>query len=270
MQQALHDGRELNASQSNQQGGNHISPTDHELMYQQHHAAATAAANLDIESNLGNSVMEGLGADSYSGGMAPWQLQGGGLAASANYQHQMEQLERFWADQMTEIEKMEADDYKQHLLPLARIKKIMKADEDVKQHQMISAEAPVLFAKACELFILELTHRSWVHTEENKRRTLQRADLAQAVSKTDLFDFLIDIVPRDELARLPKKDPPLFDPMQLYMMNSQMGMGGQQQEALIGANPNGSTWPSHADFMHPGAQQHFVEQMQQGIKWSYA
>lgn len=38
-----------------------------------------------------------------------------------------------------------------HQLPLARIKKIMKSDEDVR---MISAEAPVLFAKACELFIL--------------------------------------------------------------------------------------------------------------------
>lgn len=38
---------------------------------------------------------------------------------------------------------------------------------------MISAEAPVLFAKACEIFILELTLRAWIHTEENKRRTLQ-------------------------------------------------------------------------------------------------
>jgi len=43
-------------------------------------------------------------------------------------------------------------------LPLARIKRIMKSDEDVR---MISAEAPVLFAKACEIFILELTLRSW-------------------------------------------------------------------------------------------------------------
>jgi len=38
---------------------------------------------------------------------------------------------------------------------------------------MISAEAPVIFAKACEMFILELTMRAWTHTEENKRRTLQ-------------------------------------------------------------------------------------------------
>jgi nuclear transcription factor Y gamma len=38
---------------------------------------------------------------------------------------------------------------------------------------MISAEAPVLFAKACEIFIIELTHRAWNYTEEGKRRTLQ-------------------------------------------------------------------------------------------------
>lgn len=61
-------------------------------------------------------------------------------------------------------------DLKTQELPLARIKKIMKLDEDVK---MISAEAPVLFAKAAEIFIYELTLRAWVHTEDNKRRTLQ-------------------------------------------------------------------------------------------------
>lgn len=65
--------------------------------------------------------------------------------------------------------------------------------------QMIAAEAPVLFAKACEMFILELTLRSWIHTEENKRRTLQRNDIAGAITRGDIFDFLVDIVPRDEL-----------------------------------------------------------------------
>jgi uncharacterized membrane protein len=37
-----------------------------------------------------------------------------------------------------------------------------------------------------------------IHAEENKRRTLQRSDIAAAISKTDMFDFLIDIVPREE------------------------------------------------------------------------
>lgn len=105
-----------------------------------------------------------------------------------------QQLQLFWQRQIQEVE--QTTDFRQHQLPLARIKKIMKSDEEVK---MISAEAPVLFAKACELFILELTLRSWMHTEENKRRTLQRNDIAGAISRGDIFDFLVDIVPREEM-----------------------------------------------------------------------
>lgn len=84
-----------------------------------------------------------------------------------------------------------------HQLPLARIKKVMKADPEVK---MISAEAPILFAKGCDIFITELTMRAWIHAEENKRRTLQRSDIASALTKSDMFDFLIDIVPREDAA----------------------------------------------------------------------
>lgn len=70
---------------------------------------------------------------------------------------------------------------------------------------MISAEAPVLFAKAAEIFITETSLRAWIHTEDNKRRTLQRNDIAMAITKNDQFDFLIDIVPRDEVK--PNKRP---------------------------------------------------------------
>ncbi|KAE9448156.1 hypothetical protein C3L33_19945, partial [Rhododendron williamsianum] len=109
-------------------------------------------------------------------------------------QQLQQQLQSFWANQYQEIEKV--TDFKNHSLPLARIKKIMKADEDVR---MISAEAPIVFARACEMFILELTLRSWNHTEENKRRTLQKNDIAAAITRTDIFDFLVDIVPREDL-----------------------------------------------------------------------
>ena len=78
----------------------------------------------------------------------------------------------------------------------------MKADPDVK---MISAEAPILFAKGCDIFITELTMRAWIHAEENKRRTLQRSDIASALAKSDMFDFLIDIVPREEAASHSKR-----------------------------------------------------------------
>ncbi|KAM3322442.1 hypothetical protein P3S67_003593 [Capsicum chacoense] len=112
-----------------------------------------------------------------------------------SYDHVLQQqLQMFWNYQRQEIE--QATDFKNHQLPLARIKKIMKADEDVR---MISAETPVLFAKACEMFIQELTLRSWIHSEENKRKTLQKNDIAAAISRTDTFDFLVDIIPRDEV-----------------------------------------------------------------------
>ncbi|KAF2474064.1 histone-fold-containing protein [Lindgomyces ingoldianus] len=103
-------------------------------------------------------------------------------------------LNTYWQQQVMKLETDEHD-YKLHQLPLARIKKVMKADPEVK---MISAEAPILFAKGCDIFITELTMRAWIHAEENKRRTLQRSDIASALSKSDMFDFLIDIVPREE------------------------------------------------------------------------
>lgn len=103
-------------------------------------------------------------------------------------------LSTYWQAQLRHLEDAEHD-YKQQQLPLARIKKVMKADPEVK---MISAEAPILFAKGCDMFITELTMRAWIHAEENKRRTLQRSDIASALSKSDMFDFLIDIVPREE------------------------------------------------------------------------
>ncbi|KAG4971872.1 hypothetical protein JHK82_037544 [Glycine max] len=83
-----------------------------------------------------------------------------------------------------------------HSLPLARIKKIMKnSGEDVK---MISGEAPIIFSKACELFIEELTRRSWIMAIQGKRRTLHKEDLASAVIATDIFDFLITLVSSSE------------------------------------------------------------------------
>ncbi|KAF7561881.1 hypothetical protein G7046_g2243 [Stylonectria norvegica] len=110
-------------------------------------------------------------------------------------------LTTYWQQTISHLES-DTHDYKIHQLPLARIKKVMKADPEVK---MISAEAPILFAKGCDIFITELTMRAWIHAEENKRRTLQRSDIASALAKSDMFDFLIDIVPREEASSHTKR-----------------------------------------------------------------
>ncbi|KAJ7991514.1 hypothetical protein DPEC_G00284670 [Dallia pectoralis] len=142
-------------------------------------------------------------------------------------------LQSFWPRVMEEIRNLTVKDFRVQELPLARIKKIMKLDEDVK---MISAEAPVLFAKAAQIFITELTLRAWIHTEDNKRRTLQRNDIAMAITKFDQFDFLIDIVPRDEL-KPPKRQEEVrqtvapAEPVQYYFTLAQQPgqIQGQQQ-----------------------------------------
>lgn len=104
----------------------------------------------------------------------------------------------------------------------------MKLDGDVK---MISAEAPMLFAKAAEIFIHELTLRAWVHTEDNKRRTLQRNDIAMAVTKFDQFDFLIDIVPRDEIKQSKAHNDAQRAAMNSDQVHYYFQLAQQQQQA---------------------------------------
>lgn len=151
----------------------------------------------------------------------------------------IKKLREKFAELKDEIDKMEKnpEKFKTHQLPLARIKKIMKSDEDVR---MISAEAPVIFAKACELFIVELTHRAWIHTEEGKRRTLQKNDVAQCIANTDIFDFLIDIIPREEYAKtaMMKKSSMLgtFSNQMPYGLPPGMGGLGFTPQ-MMGGNP---------------------------------
>ncbi|SCV12496.1 related to Transcriptional activator HAP5 [Nakaseomyces glabratus] len=116
--------------------------------------------------------------------------------------HYKEIMIEYWQQLINEIESTNEpgseyqDDFKSHSLPFARIRRVMKTDEEVK---MISAEAPIIFAKACEVFITELTMRAWCVAEKHKRRTLQKADIAEALQMSDMFDFLIDIVPRSTI-----------------------------------------------------------------------
>ncbi|XP_061122553.1 nuclear transcription factor Y subunit gamma isoform X4 [Syngnathus typhle] len=169
-------------------------------------------------------------------------------------------LQSFWPRVMEEIRNLTVD-FRVQELPLARIKKIMKLDEDVK---MISAEAPVLFAKAAQIFITELTLRAWIHTEDNKRRTLQRNDIAMAITKFDQFDFLIDIVPRDDL-KPPKRQEEMrqtvapAEPVQYYFTLAQQPGAVQVQGAQQGQQAAAA---QTATTIQPG--QIIIAQPQQG------
>ena len=96
-----------------------------------------------------------------------------------------------------------------------------------KKHRSTRLLVPIIFSKACEskfyhqfdptyshsiccengrlcfispeVFISELTCRAWLVAESHQRRTLQKSDVASAIAHSDMFDFLIDIVPRDDL-----------------------------------------------------------------------
>lgn len=202
-----------------------------------------ATSTYEARQMVGNpgqgSLVASVVASQSTGQTAGVQLEEQQRAYQHIHQQQQQELQQnlqsFWASQRQEIEKI--SEFKNHSLPLARIKKIMKADEDVR---MISAEAPIVFARACEMFILELTLRAWNHTEENKRRTLQKNDIAAAIARTDIFDFLVDIIPREDpkdeaVLSVPKNAMPLAassDSLPYYFM---------QPQQLAPARPPGMT-----------------------------
>jgi len=76
------------------------------------------------------------------------------------------------------------------LLPLARVKTIMKSSPDVEN---IGQESLFLITKATELFIMYLTKLSQRHGDDGE---VTYTDLASVVQKKDSMEFLHDIVPK--------------------------------------------------------------------------
>ncbi|KAI8335756.1 histone-fold-containing protein [Chlamydoabsidia padenii] len=81
----------------------------------------------------------------------------------------------------------------QSLLPLARVKRIIKDDPDVT---LVNAEATHCIASATELFMEYLVNEGFSRAQKNKRKTIFYKDLASAVNQTDAFEFLEDVIPQ--------------------------------------------------------------------------
>ena len=116
-----------------------------------------------------------------------------------------DELDRMWKTQVDSVQSGtstikdldiivvdDKKDFKRHNdLPIARIKRIMKSDQDVR---MISAETPVIFARACEMFIMDITIRSTQFAEyDNERLVLTKKSILDTIKNTDIFDFLMEI-----------------------------------------------------------------------------
>ncbi|THX12937.1 histone-fold-containing protein [Aureobasidium pullulans] len=80
-------------------------------------------------------------------------------------------------------------------LPLARVKKIIHADDDIAN---CSNNAAFAITAATELFLQYLVEQTQnvVKAEKKPRRNIQYKDVASAVARVDNLEFLADVVPK--------------------------------------------------------------------------
>ncbi|KAK8380053.1 hypothetical protein O3P69_016596 [Scylla paramamosain] len=72
-------------------------------------------------------------------------------------------------------------------LPLARVKRIMKADPAL---QLASQDAVFVIAKATELFVESLVEEAYQYTRKAGRKTVSRRDVDNSVEAIDALAFL--------------------------------------------------------------------------------
>lgn len=77
-------------------------------------------------------------------------------------------------------------------LPMSRVQKILKADEELPT---IAKEAAFIISLAAEEFIKRLSEAAQRVAERERRTTVQSRDLATVIRKADEFVFLEELVP---------------------------------------------------------------------------
>ncbi|KAF2624641.1 histone-fold-containing protein [Macroventuria anomochaeta] len=84
--------------------------------------------------------------------------------------------------------------------PVARIKRIMQADDDVGK---VAQVTPVVVSKALELFMISLVTKAAAEAKQRNSKRVGAIHLKQAITKNEQFDFLNDIV--SKVADAPEK-----------------------------------------------------------------
>ncbi|MCJ1252981.1 hypothetical protein MMC24_000787 [Lignoscripta atroalba] len=87
--------------------------------------------------------------------------------------------------------------------PVARIKRIMQADEDVGK---VAQVTPTAVSKALELFMISLVTKAAKEAKAKSSKRVTAAHLKQVVEKDEQFDFLAETVAKVPDAPAPKKD----------------------------------------------------------------
>ncbi|KAA8644002.1 hypothetical protein EYZ11_006584 [Aspergillus tanneri] len=75
--------------------------------------------------------------------------------------------------------------------PVARIKRIMQADEDVGK---VAQVTPIAVSKALELFMISLVTKAAKEAKDRNSKRVTATHLKQAVAKDEVLDFLADII----------------------------------------------------------------------------
>ncbi|PWW77490.1 histone-fold-containing protein, partial [Tuber magnatum] len=75
--------------------------------------------------------------------------------------------------------------------PVARIKRIMQADEDVGK---VAQVTPVVVSKALELFMVSLCDKAALQARMRNSKRITAGHLKEAVLHEDQFDFLAEII----------------------------------------------------------------------------
>ncbi|GAM39359.1 CBF/NF-Y family transcription factor [Talaromyces pinophilus] len=89
--------------------------------------------------------------------------------------------------------------------PVARIKRIMQADEEVGK---VAQVTPIAVSKALELFMIQLVTKAAQEARERNSKRVTAAHLKQAVAKDEVLDFLAEICSKvpDQPARKNDED----------------------------------------------------------------
>ena len=95
-------------------------------------------------------------------------------------------MQGFWQQQLQKVEELDFEKTKSAPAP-ARIRQVMQADENLVS---ISPESTLLFSKAAELFVLDLTMRAWAKMDKARRSQLKMVDMGLAMTESELYDFL--------------------------------------------------------------------------------